>query len=220
MAKKKLSTHPKVEEARQKKQEAKEAKSTKAARDKEDAYWSQHANPVAKRDVKRAEEEKRREEAQKKKQEAKLLAQKESEDMASVGKKKQAPAKVTKREIHHIKEAQRAMYEDIALEKEKHRSKTVGVDEYASQLDVKVDNRTEAVVDARSLDAAVSQLNLGDDRHPEKRAKALFNQYFERRLPEIKEEKPGLKLMQYKARIFDEWQKHPENPRNQAKASS
>ena len=42
------------------------------------------------------------------------------------------------------------------------------------------------------------QLNLGEDRHPEKRAKALFNQYFERRLPEMKEEKPGLKLMQYK----------------------
>jgi len=52
------------------------------------------------------------------------------------------------------------------------------------------------------------------DRHPEKRAKAMFNAYFERRLPEMKEEKPGLKLMAYKSKIFDEWQKSPENPRN------
>jgi len=33
-------------------------------------------------------------------------------------------------------------------------------------------------------------------------------------LPEMKEEKPGLKLMAYKSKIFDEWQKSPENPRN------
>lgn len=214
MAKKKISTNPKVEEARQKKQDAKAVKDAKAAKDKEDAYWSQHANPVAKRDLKRVEEEKRKEEAQRKKQEAKLLAQKEAEELASVGKKKQA-VKVTKRELDQVKEKQRAMYEEIASDKEKERMKTVGVDEYASLLDVKVDNKTESVVDARSLDAAVSQIQIGDDRHPEKRAKALFNQYFERRLPEMKEEKPGLKLMQYKARIFDEWQKHPENPRNQ-----
>lgn len=219
MGKKKLSTNPKVEEARQKKLEAKDVKNAKAAKATEEAYWSQHANPVAKRDLKKIEEEKRREEAQKKRQEAKLLAQKEAEEMASVGKKKQA-VKVTKREIHQVKEKQRELYEVLASDKEKERSKTVGVDEYASQLDVKVDNKTEAVVDARSLDAAVSQLNLGEDRHPEKRAKALFNQYFERRLPEMKEEKPGLKLMQYKARIFDEWQKHPDNPRNQAQLGS
>lgn len=219
MAKKKISSNPKAEEARQKKQEAKEVKNAKAVKAKEDAYWSQHANPVAKRDLKRAEEERKKEEAQKKKQEAKLLAQKEAEELAKVGKKKQV-VKITKREIEQVKEKQKAMYEEIASDKEKERMKTVGVDEYASLLDVKVDNKTEAVVDARSLDAAVSQMNLAEDRHPEKRTKALFNQYFERRLPEMKEEKPGLKLMQYKARIFDEWQKHPDNPRNQMKFSN
>lgn len=48
-----------------------------------------------------------------------------------------------------------------------------------------------------------------------RRAKALWNAFFEARLPEMKEEKPGLKLQQYKARIFDEWQRSKENPRNQ-----
>ena len=111
--------------------------------------------------------------------------------------------------------------------------KTVGVEQYEAMLDVRVDNKMEHVVEARTLDEAVRQMSgLGvnddgagagagagaTDRHPEKRAKAMFNAYFERRLPEMKEEKPGLKLMAYKSKIFDEWQKSPENPRNWPKA--
>jgi len=34
-------------------------------------------------------------------------------------------------------------------------------------------------------------------------------------LPILKEELPGLKLSQYKERIFDLWKTAPENPRNQ-----
>lgn len=217
MGKKQLGINPKVAEARQKKQQSQDAKKAQASQQKEDDYWAQHANPVAKRDMKKQAEEKRREEAERKRQEAKLLAQKEEAELARVGKKKQAPAKVTKREINQMKEAQMNMHQAMAEEREMARSRAVGVDEYASQLDVKIDNRTEAVVDARSLDEAVSQLTVTEDRHPEKRAKALFNEYFERRLPELKEEKPGLKLMQYKSKIFDEWLKHPDNPRNQMK---
>jgi len=38
-----------------------------------------------------------------------------------------------------------------------------------------------------------------------RRAKAAFAAYFERELPIMKEKKPGLKLQQYKSRIFEQW---------------
>lgn len=37
----------------------------------------------------------------------------------------------------------------------------------------------------------------------------------ERMLPEVKADYPGLKLSQYKEKIFDIWKKSPENPLNQ-----
>lgn len=48
-------------------------------------------------------------------------------------------------------------------------------------------------------------------------AKALYNAYYERELVAMKEDLPGLKLSQYKDRIFENWKKSPENPANQAK---
>lgn len=171
MGKKKLSTNPKVEEARQKKEEAKKKSNAQAKQQQEDAYWAQHANPTAKRDVKREEEMRKKEEARRKKEEARRLAQEEEAELARIGKKKQAPTKVTRREIDQLKTNQRNAQEALSQEKEMQRKKTVGVDEYAAHLDVEIDNRKEAVVDARSLDDAVSQLSIGSqevDRHPEK----------------------------------------------------
>jgi hypothetical protein len=46
---------------------------------------------------------------------------------------------------------------------------------------------------------------------------ALYNAYYERQLPIMKEDLPGLKLSQYKDRIFEAWKKSSENPANQAK---
>ena len=78
----------------------------------------------------------------------------------------------------------------------------------------------------RGLDAAVDLMSdaingvkLADD-HPERRQKALYNAFFERQLPIMKEEQPGLKLSQYKERIFDLWKTSPENPRNQKVAAT
>ena len=48
-------------------------------------------------------------------------------------------------------------------------------------------------------------------------SQALYNAYYERELVAMKEDLPGLKLSQYKDRIFENWNKSPENPANQAK---
>jgi hypothetical protein len=48
-------------------------------------------------------------------------------------------------------------------------------------------------------------------------SQALYNAYYENQLVVMKEELPGLKLSQYKERIFELWKRSPENPDNQGK---
>jgi len=67
------------------------------------------------------------------------------------------------------------------------------------------------------IDAALGSLFMvkqGDDRNPEKRMKALHKAFEEQIMPEMKSDYPGLRMSQYKERIFALWKKSPENPRN------
>lgn len=71
-------------------------------------------------------------------------------------------------------------------------------------------------LDALSLDskaAATEQI----DRHPERRYKAAYAAYEERRLEEMKDEK-GLRRQQKVELIRKEFEKHPDNPFNQVSA--
>jgi hypothetical protein len=71
-------------------------------------------------------------------------------------------------------------------------------------------------LDALSLAEGGDSLKSAVDRHPERRYKAAYNAYKERRLPEIKEEHKGLRLNQMVELIKKEFDKHPDNPFNQA----
>jgi len=92
---------------------------------------------------------------------------------------------------------------------------------HSDELMVKINNRLEEddFEDATGLDGALDVLSMGGggqhDEHPERRQKALYNAYYEAQLPLMREEHPGLKLSQYKERIFDAWKTSPENPHNQ-----
>eukprot|EP01036_Dinobryon_divergens_P027678 gene27678-36490_t len=78
-----------------------------------------------------------------------------------------------------------------------------------------------AFVAGTGLDSALDVMSLAVkgpskiDEHPERRQKALYNAYYESQLSILKEDCPGLKLSQYKDRIFEMWKKAPENPKNQ-----
>lgn len=50
-----------------------------------------------------------------------------------------------------------------------------------------------------------------------RRMKAAYSAYEEREVARLKQEKPGLKLSQYKEQAFKAWQKSPENPVYQAR---
>jgi Coiled-coil domain-containing protein 124 /Oxs1 len=53
------------------------------------------------------------------------------------------------------------------------------------------------------------------DMHPEKRMKAAYTAFEEKRLPILKEENPNLRLSQLKQLLKKEWNRSPDNPLNQ-----
>ncbi|KAF2178206.1 DUF1014-domain-containing protein [Zopfia rhizophila CBS 207.26] len=71
-----------------------------------------------------------------------------------------------------------------------------------------------------ALDALSLTSNTNDkiDRHPERRFKAAYTQYEERRLEEMKDDK-GLRRQQKIDQIRKEFEKHPDNPFNQVSAT-
>lgn len=100
--------------------------------------------------------------------------------------------------------------------------KTRGLD--LSQLD---HGGPLASLNASGVDNALDALSLTGksdskvDRHPERRFKAAYTAFEERRLREMDEDgsAKGLRLNQRKERIKKEFDKSPENPFNQVTAS-
>lgn len=68
-------------------------------------------------------------------------------------------------------------------------------------------------LDALDLTADSNEVKL--DRHPERRFKAAYAKFEERRLPEIEQENPGLRKQQRIEIARKEFEKSPENPFNQ-----
>lgn len=106
-----------------------------------------------------------------------------------------------------------------AQEEERRRAAARGIvlDHGDDLMSIENTNRKDPdVLDVTGIEAGISVLSTGDelpDNHPEKRQKALHNAYVEKMLPVMKKEYPGLKLSQYKERIFEMWKTSPENPR-------
>ncbi|KIW94049.1 uncharacterized protein Z519_05365 [Cladophialophora bantiana CBS 173.52] len=92
-----------------------------------------------------------------------------------------------------------------------------------SQLDGDSSGK-ERALNASGIDNALDVLSLATesandlklDRHPERRFPAAYKAYEERRLPEIDQERPGLRRNQKIELIKKEFEKSDENPFNQA----
>ena len=96
--------------------------------------------------------------------------------------------------------------------------KSKGLD--LSGLDAPSSKKNLASLNATGIDNALDALSLTSntqekiDRHPERRFKAAYAAYEERRLEEMQGEK-GLRRQQKVDLIRKEFEKHPENPFNQ-----
>jgi hypothetical protein len=64
------------------------------------------------------------------------------------------------------------------------------------------------------LDGALLSLDIGLPGADIKRRKALYMAFESKMMPIVREEHPGLRLSQYKDKIFALWKKSPENPDN------
>ncbi|KXZ41338.1 hypothetical protein GPECTOR_536g541 [Gonium pectorale] len=205
---------------------AKVTAKVKAQKDAEDAYWSAHGeNDKSKAAKKREEEEKKRAETAAKKAEAKRLADAELEELTKAKAKaeKAGSQKVTHYQLQQQREFEDRAKADEAAEREMAARRELSAEQYARQVETENLNRGTEAVDARGVDAALKVLTVKDeeaDKHPEKRMKAAWKAYEERMLPELKSEKPGLKMSQYKEMLWKLWQKAPENPLNQTAVSS
>mmetsp|Transcript_11382 Transcript_11382/g.27447 ORF Transcript_11382/g.27447 Transcript_11382/m.27447 type:complete len:91 (+) Transcript_11382:522-794(+) len=75
-------------------------------------------------------------------------------------------------------------------------------------------NKAVEVEGAGGIDSALSALDVSGATNEPTR-KALYKAFEERKMVELKSELPGLKMSQYKDKIFSLWKKSPENPANQ-----
>mmetsp|Transcript_21718 Transcript_21718/g.39251 ORF Transcript_21718/g.39251 Transcript_21718/m.39251 type:complete len:267 (-) Transcript_21718:30-830(-) len=91
-----------------------------------------------------------------------------------------------------------------------------GEEEDAVMMVGRAANRASMQDGASGMDAALSSLTVSQtDEHPEKRVKALHKAFEEKMMPICKQDYPGLRMSQYKDKIFQLWKKSPENPLNQ-----
>lgn len=167
------------------------------------------------------------ENANKKKQEADAAEASTWEDGSKKGNKKKEDAQFKKEEAARKKAEREAL---LQAEEQANPSKSRGAAKQAAKKSNKIDdfldwNKDTPELSATGLDAALEALALTGkeggvqnkdlDKHPERRVKAAYAAYEERRLPEIRKENPGLRLAQAKNLLFKEFQKSPENPMNQ-----
>lgn len=140
-------------------------------------------------------------------------------------KTKQAPAgaqKLTKYQLDQQREADARAKEAELREKNLANKREMSTEAYDALVAGENLNRKreDDGEEARNVHEALSVLgvqdNLTPDAHPEKRVRAAWLAYEERQMVIVKEEKPGLKMSQYKDMIWKSWQKSPENPLVQA----
>ncbi|KAI5966361.1 uncharacterized protein KGF55_000670 [Candida pseudojiufengensis] len=196
MAKKQAGENSKKAAGNAKKQEQANKKKQEQLEKLEQEEISKWEEGSKKGNKKKEEEQFKKEEAARKKQERDLLLQAEEQSLPS------KPSNSKKRGSEKIAAKRTGKIDDfIDFNKDTPELSASGLD-----------NALEALA-LTSKDSGVSTKDI--DRHAERRVKAAYLAYEDRRLPEIRKENPGLRLQQIKNLIFKEFQKSKENPMNQ-----
>lgn len=170
---------------------AKEAAATVKAEEQESAEWSKGAKAA---NAKKESLEAKKAEAARKKAEREALLAEETANIPSA--KTRGQDKVANKRANKI--------DDFLSNKDSISLNASGVDD---------------ALDALSISTGGSGSATGIDRHPERRFKAAYAAYEERRLPQLKEEHRGLRQNQMKDLIRKEFEKSEENPFNQTTVS-
>jgi len=218
----------KAVEANERKAEKKRADQESKEKAKEDAKWRDDNKLDQKKKERKDKEQQKRSDALSRKEEAKRLLEQEEQTIPSAKPGKGAAAskgsnkKVNLFEIDKVKEMELKKQEQRNIARQKEKAKITDTPE----LEPENPNRKmaemlaeENAVEARSVEDALTVLNvagssLPEDKHPEKRMKAAYNEFEQRELPLLKEENPNLRLSQLKQILHKQWQRSPDNPMN------
>jgi hypothetical protein len=206
---KKFSTeNSKAVAARERKKAVKDAEVVKKQQQEEDAYWEDNDKSIKKKQQKKEEQDKKREQQLAKKAEAKQLLEQEMSSIKKPG-KVNPPPKITRAQI-----SANANTNTVKKEIDKKEKVVTHLDE---PLEENINRLKIEGEEARTITEAISILSSksdDSDKHPERRMKAAYTAFENRRLEEMKMEFPSLRLSQLKQMIFKEWQKSTENPLN------
>jgi hypothetical protein len=197
-----------------------------AAKAAEDASWAGSENKKTRSQAKKEEGDAAADARAASRAEAKRLAKLEEEEIAGMGKPKGGggkKGKMTQAEIADARkaEAKAAMIAKYARAKEA--KKETSEEAYAAMVDVKNENK-EDTIEASGIDAAVEAMTGmsvgggvggGAGAKPgTTNMKAAYAMFEAQELPRLKEERPGLKMSQYKEALHKAFQKSPMNPQN------
>jgi len=209
MPKKFKGENSKAVEAKARKAAAHTAEKERLDREKEDALWADDDKHNARKQQRKEEKEKKRLEQLEKKKELQEMHDSEMESMK--GAKQQPAARLTRAQISQAQEKRAAEAAKAEKLQTQLSHDQVPLEENTNRLVVEGD-------EARTVEDAISVLSVGKesvDKHPEKRVKAAYAEFEERRLPVLKKENTNMRLSQLKQLLKKEWQKSPENPLNQ-----
>ncbi|GMH58662.1 hypothetical protein TrRE_jg162 [Triparma retinervis] len=149
------------------------------------------------------------------------------EDSLVSGAEKKAKDKKKKEKEKKEREAREAQERSLALEQSRLAGSLTGngivdVNEVIGTVDgdvVRPVNQLDDPDGVTGIEAGINIFKFGEGRDPslpKPNMKALHKAFEEKMMAEVKEGHPGLKLRQYQQKIFDMWQKSPENPNNNA----
>jgi Coiled-coil domain-containing protein 124 /Oxs1 len=211
-----MSRHPRAVEKAEREKAAKLIARAEAEKAKEDARWVdddktlklKQERQLAREQQAQIQDQKEREKRELLEQDAKLFANCAKNTKSALSSQKVKRSDIQISALNHI----------VTAPKKKAAPSVQLVNDMPL---IPITNREildDSVVDATGLDDALRQLRVTVpseiDPHPERRMKALFKAYEERRMTELKlsDEGKTLKRSQLKEKIFKEWLKSPENP--------
>ncbi|KAF5274522.1 hypothetical protein FQA39_LY07134 [Lamprigera yunnana] len=169
----------------------------------EEEYWKEDDKIVLRKLQRKNEMEKKKQKVADKKAEMKALLEEETVTVKKTI--KPPPGKVTRAEI--------VTNISKPVKKDKEKIET----HLDTPLEENINRLVQTVEEAHTVTDAIALLSTKDeemDKHPEKRMKAAYTAFEQKRLGILKEEFPTLRLSQLKQMIFKEWQKSSENPLN------
>jgi len=245
MGKKNKGPNTKVVAAQEKKAESKRKKEGEALRKNKEEEAKEWAKGSNLRGAARSEAEANKaDEAARRRQEKKSLLEQEEATLATAPKPKKPNNKSKKKKnkdefalleeslVNDATKKTKAKKAARLKQEEQRRKQSTEKEEekidplMKNTLDIIGDEEIGRAANIASLDDAngisginnaLASLNTKDavDQHPEKRKKAMHKAFEERMMPKMKEKYPGLRMNQYKDKIFQLWKKSPENPMNQ-----